>query len=122
MSTKAAEWFYVGGKNINELEILDGPSRDRIIDSFKYEFDDSASIAVDFRIGIKNPDTNTTFVVRSAGFRILSIAHESESGGQYLLTGYAGLWKNDARCFKSYRFEAHYNTFTRNGWMKFYDC
>ncbi len=63
-----------------QLDITDGPTADRLVDSLKYTFTDGCKIPVEFRVKISHRMTNTTTVA------ITGLSYESGKPGAFNFT------------------------------------
>lgn len=109
-------------------EIKKGPSKDALIDAFKYAYsktDERPPIPLDFKIAIGYTglpsDPKTAYIAaKIKNLRVTSIEHEDGSGESFNIAGYcdADLGVNQTR-YQHYRFTAYYNTKNRTGRMCF---
>ena len=111
--------------NTKELsfEVMDGPSKDRLIDAFKYAYDKEARVPVEFSVarGYTAPKDNPgcAYVVLDAkDFRILSLQHEDGSGHSFNIEGYCTA-NVDGRAKRFCWFKMYYETKNRKGVITF---
>lgn len=102
-----------------------GPSRDLLIDAFKYAYDDNVEVVLDFGIAAGytgNPNDDTTAFVKlpAKGFRLTHLSHEDGSGQSFNFSGYC-LAGSANEVLKPYTFGAYFNTKSRKGWITFDD-
>ena len=109
------------GKN---YDIVSGPSRDMLFDAFKYAYDKTAIVQVQFDIAIGYSNTNSGmgyYKMKSKDFKIVSIEHEDGSGYSFNLRGYCSadtrFRARDAVEYATYKFKAYYNAKTRKGYI-----
>jgi hypothetical protein len=111
------------------LDIMYGPNKDLLFDACKYARNLTVSIPANFSVALgytMPPDRMGSAYIpaRFKSLHIESIAHESQTGDVFCLTGlceadlYSRNWDNPQ--YKMYRFEAHYDTKSRKGTMQFF--
>ena len=88
--------------SLNRYNIISGPSADRLFDSLKYAYDSRAKVRVKFTIK-KTGDS----CAQKVSVVIGGISHEDNSGSSFNITGYLG----------NKRFEGHYNSNKRGGYL-----
>ncbi|MBQ6375721.1 hypothetical protein IJJ37_02225 [Candidatus Saccharibacteria bacterium] len=106
-----------------------GPSRDLLIDAFKYAYDDNVEVVLDFGIAAGytgNPNDDTTAFVKlpAKGFRLTHLSHEDGSGKSFNFSGYCLAAEHQGapfNPFKPFSFTAYFNTKSREGWITFDD-
>lgn len=122
-------------KKAISFEIEDGPSRDLIIDVFKYTYDNSR-ILVGFKFstghigGIKQAGgkRDEYYIARIGKFRITRLAHEDGSGYSFNMNGNCNaiiFSTNDGDSkpsVKYYSFTAWYNAKSRKGHIRFLEA
>ena len=105
------------------FKIMSGPSRDRLIDAFKYAYD-NATIPVDFIISLRQISENHFIEMCVDDFRIVGLQHEDGSGHSFNVSGYcsASFAEPKSEMHKPImyhcRFRAYYNAATRKGTIK----
>ncbi len=110
--------------------IEDGPSRDRLIDAFKYAYDKNANVDVHFivALGYSAPrdDPKCAYIPAYMGkTRITRLEHENGTGNSFNVYGHcrASLTRIDGFGSDSdastYRFVAYYNAANRKGTIRF---
>jgi len=118
----------------NEVEertfnIEGGPNKDRLTDAFKYAFDKSAGVKVDFAvaIGYTGPEGSpgrAYILMNIYDIKILGIEHESSSGESLNLYGncMADLDTISVKkaVYKRYKFKAYYDSQSRKGKITFF--
>lgn len=122
-------------KKAISFTIEDGPSRDLIIDAFKYTYDDSRiSVGFKFSIGhaggIKQAETKRDewHVAKIGKFRITRLSHEDGSGYSFNMSGNCnaiifGINDGESKPSpKPYGFTAWYNAKTRKGHIRFIEA
>lgn len=102
-------------------DIINGPGRDALFDAFKYAYDKTSVISVNFVVAISNIKTRSgeSFKIKTKGFKISSLEHEDGSGYSFNLQGYC---EADTRLgsqvhYEQYNFKAYYNAKTRKGFI-----
>ncbi len=111
-------------------QIEDGPSRDRLIDAFKYAYDKRGRIEIHFDVAIGytglREDPKTVYISADMDrLRILRLEHEDGSGRSFNIYGTcrANLTRLDGFATKmdmeTYRFVAYYNAANRKGTIRF---
>ena len=107
--------------------IVAGPSRDRLLDAFKYARDNTSNVPISF-VSVLRKITDTQVVqMHAEKFRISCIEHDDGSGNSFNLKGtcYASFVEPTLSSIKPktnpYKFVAYYNTATRKGVIKFDD-
>lgn len=107
------------------FKIVSGPSKDRLVDAFKYAYDDTTSIPVSFVISLRQISENHFVEMCVDDFRITSLQHEDGSGRSFNVSGYcsASFVEPQSELHKPImyhcRFKAYYNAATRKGTIKF---
>ena len=110
-------------------DIVGGPSKDTIFDACKYAYSKTAKVEVNFSVAISytapKGDPECAYIPMSiTDVRIVSIEHESGSGEHFNLGGYCKADLNNYggvyATYKTYRFEAFYNSKTRTGTIGFF--
>ncbi len=114
MSTKEKEIY----------NIIDGPSRDKLFDSFKYAYDKGAKVPITFSIceGTTAPSGHpgAAAVLKNVkDFVILAIRHEDGSGQSFVLSGHCKASVAGSG-MQNVKFNAYYNTQRRNGTIHFH--
>ncbi len=111
----------------HRYEIMNGPSKDRLFDACKYAYDDNARISLDFSVAIgytmpRNDPGCAYIAMAIRNLRITGVQHEDGSGESFILYGYCSAdpraFNPRSVCYRSYKFEAYYNTKTRKGSIK----
>ena len=102
---------------IKPLCIANGPSKDRLFDSMKYQYEDS-SIESNFRFSLDQDDKNA---IKVRNLKIVGIQHEDGSGYSFNLEGVcdADLENSSITVYSPYRFKAYYSARTRKGHIEF---
>ncbi len=112
-------------------EIKRGPSKDALIDAFKYAYAKSGEysnppLPLDFHVvvgytGLPTDPTTCYIKARIENLRVISIQYEDGSGESFNIAGYcdADLSVGQRQPLVCYRFEAWYNTKRRIGHMRF---
>lgn len=114
------------------FEIEDGPSRDLIIDVFKYTYDNSR-ISVGFKFsaghigGTKQAENKRDeyYIAKIGKFRITRLAHEDGSGYSFNMSGdcnaiiFGVSDGGDKPSIKPYGYTAWYNAKSRKGHIRF---
>lgn len=111
-------------KEITTFEITDGPSRDAIFDSMKYNYE--ARIPLEFKIvkGRYVPKGNSTpaaILLETRNIEIHTIQHEDGTGFKFNLEGYLdikigeGEGYTPSALYVPRTFKAFYNAKTRKG-------
>ena len=93
--------------------ITDGPNRDRLFDALKYAHDRSSKIDLGFAIAMDEDR-----LVKTSGFRVLSLEHEDGSGHSFNLKGdgYCSPLRVDEKAILLYcHWRAYYNARRREG-------
>lgn len=104
-------------KNVDVIILLikKGPSREKLIDAFKYSYDKGVAIPISFCVEADKSSGYGFATVELSEIKIITIGHEGEDGQLFNLKGYC-LWRtNESRPFIYCNFEAYYNTQTRQG-------
>ena len=109
-------------------DIVNGPSRESLVDAFKYAYDKQSRVNVAFHVAVGytgKPGDPTTGYVRMhiKDIRIARIEHEDGSGTSFNLDGYcyADLESvSSAATYKRYNFKAYYNAKSRKGYIEFF--
>ena len=94
-----------------ELKIEDGPSRDRIIDAFKYCYDKDVTVSLVFKA--KDCRSGRLHRYNFQG-HILSLKHEDNTGNTLSWTGWFRSVQDDRKIF---HYEAKYDAQKREGWI-----
>ena len=100
--------------------ISDGPSRDFLIDAFKYSYDGNTRLGSRFHL-----DPLTMAPMGHPGYtvtnlHITTISHEDDSGQSFIFTGWCYV-DLDGCGSKLHNFDAYYNAKSREGHMQFKD-
>lgn len=108
-----------------EFQIMNGPSADRLIDAFKYAYDETVKLPVLFVVALRLIDARSFVQMKVERFRITYIQHEDGSNHSFNVAGYcyaSSLEPVPGRDLPlvSYRFEAYYNSATRKGSIRFH--
>lgn len=69
---------------IIKLAIIDGPNADRLIDAFKYAYDDASNISIVF----KAKKSAELFVWTAFVSKIVGVTHKDGTGHSFEITGY----------------------------------
>lgn len=108
----------------NSFNIENGPNLDKLVDAFKYAYDDSTKVTISFMIRNKPlTDAKTTNDLASCEIdRICSIEHEDGSGQSFNIQGLVKRVSiGDPRStLTNLRFRAYYNTRSRKGYIELY--
>ena len=99
-----------------EFNIVNGPSRDTLIDAFKYAYSRDGIVSAKFEIALKPPANHLK--IRSKDFIITEIQHEDGSGHSFNIGGFCKADMNPLvgiKTYKNYSFTAYYNAKTRKG-------
>ncbi|MBR6505239.1 hypothetical protein IKT18_00110 [Candidatus Saccharibacteria bacterium] len=108
------------GKN---YEIVKGPNRDRLIDAFKYAYDEeNINLGFDVSIGnVTSPQGEVTdnLLAKIKKMVVQTISHEDGSGHSFNLKGYCYATITFGGREKVYNFDAYYNANTRKGTIRF---
>ena len=127
--------------NMHAFNIENGPSLDRLLDLFKYSYDEAAVIPAHFVIAesytcpLGDPGCAFT-ILETKDIHIRAISHESGNDYSYELSGWChvalgecksvtrienGVYVHSTwRELVSANFSAHYNTRTRKGTITFF--
>ena len=115
-------------------QILDGPSREALLDAFKYAFDNRIKIPIFFTIPVDDiPEDqleNGGFMFRGVMARnyVITAIEHSDDGNYYHLRGYCESddsiplmekMTSDTWDFEKVRFEADFSPQTRQGEIQF---
>ena len=109
------------------LDIIAGPSKDRLFDACKYSYDDETRVPVEFSIALaytkpkKDPGA-LCLMKKVTDLTISGIEHEDGTGDSLNLHGYceANLTPyDDVEGIKHYSFRAYYNAKRRTGFITF---
>lgn len=113
-------------------QIENGPSRDRLVDAFKYAYDKDARVDIHFDVALgytaPRDDPKSVYIPAYMGHtRIVALEHESGSGHSYNLRGYClanlvrmdGFATDESEGTQAYQFVAYYNTANRTGTIRF---
>ena len=110
-------------KRNNSFEIYSGPSKDRLIDAFKYAYDGNAYVTIDFgvAIGYTMPPGHpgrayVPMVIEN--ITITGIEHKDHVGC-FNIRGYCVATLDTLGNDDNYFFTAHYNAKTRSGTISF---
>lgn len=107
--------------------IVNGPNRDRLIDAFKYAYDDD-KVSVNFAVSISYNAVEEdgkrvcfpTHLAQIERMIINTIQHEDGSGESFNLSGRCtACLERYGGAKHYYKFEAYYNAKTRTGTIKF---
>lgn len=108
-----------------KFDIVNGPSRDQLIDAFKYAYSKQTQVPVKFRIVLiytePGDDPNRAHLIMLVDdFLIASLQHEDSSGYSFNVQGCC---KANLRIgmsqLESHKFNMHYNAKTRKGTIEF---
>lgn len=110
--------------NTKVYQVINGPSRDRLVEAFKYAYDEKTEVPVDFGVVFRQVSERSFVLLKTKDFRILSLQHEDGSGQSFNIEGYCQVSFLDPTKYAhlvlaSRRFKAYYNTATRKGTIKF---
>ena len=106
--------------------ITEGPSKDVLIDAFKYLYDESVQITLNF-IAIARydmtilSDPHAYISIRIEDIKLLGIEYEYHNKDSFILNGLCK--KADPTIeseLKPCKFRAHYNVQDRAGWISFF--
>ena len=106
--------------------ITEGPSKDVLIDAFKYLYNESVQITLNF-IAIARydmtilSDPHAYISIRIEDIKLLGIEYEYHNKDSFILNGLCK--KADPTIeseLKLCKFEAHYNVQDRAGWISFF--
>ncbi len=101
-------------------ESVKGPNRDRLIDAFKYAYDEeNINLGFDVSIGtVTSHQGEVPLLAKIKKMVVQTIGHEDGSGHSFILKGYvcASLFGEEE---KVYDFDAYYNASTRKGTIRF---
>ena len=112
--------------NKRMFDIVGGPSKSALFDACRYAFDRAVKFPVDFKVAfgytmpIGHEGAAVIYMVIEE-MKIASIEHEDGSGEKFNISGFckADLDHIHGKEMEPYKFEAFYNTRTRNGKMSF---
>ena len=113
--------------NTKVYQIVNGPSKDRLIDAFKYAYDKKSEIPLDFHVVLRQESERSFVLMKTEEFRILSLQHEDGSGVSFNIVGYVYMSTLNPASGRHLalietRFKAYYNAATRKGTIRFTDC
>ena len=109
-------------------DLADGPSRDTLLDAFKYAYSEEVEIPIKFTIVLgHDPEGRIIIPARTKKWRITKLQHEDGSGQSFNIEGYC---KANLRITRSeritvyltYRFKAYFNCRTRKGRIELTEC
>ncbi|MBR2543397.1 hypothetical protein IKF03_02275 [Candidatus Saccharibacteria bacterium] len=109
--------------NGRRYEIVNGPNKDSILDSFKYAFTKNVDIPLTFEIVIRylmppsHPSAGTYMPGEIRNAKIHSVAHEDGSGESFNLSGCCESDDEIQGIWEPFRFQAYYHTKTRKGYI-----
>lgn len=112
--------------SINKIfDIVDGPNRELLVDSFKYAYDENVRIPLRFSIVLsernESNDSHVYVPAKTKAWRITSLQHEDGSGQSFNIEGYCKAYLLPVYpsvgevAYLSYRFKAYYSTKNRRG-------
>ena len=115
---------------MNIYHIENGPSRESLIDAFKYAYDKKNTISIEFLVPVghavdpETAETNVYIAMPLSDITIVSLEHEDGSGHQFNIRGYckadlSGAFSSENAVLRSRKFLAYYNTRTRKGTISF---
>lgn len=127
MDTKMRDYSKEIGRS---FPIEDGPSRDRLIDAFKYAYDKGTIIGLDFKVALgytgNLTEENVAYILMPIkDFVILNLGHEDDSGATFDIKGSCladsrAIVRDQAE-YSLCRFSAYYNAKTRKGCIKLFE-
>ena len=105
-----------------EYAIINGPGRDALFDSMKYNYDDESRVVVEFDIikGYTMPKDNpasAAAMLDAKDVEIHTIQHEDGTGYNFNLEGYIDI-KDPQGYYVPRKFQAFYSARTRKGHIK----
>ena len=106
--------------DVKILLIKKGPSRDKLLDAFKYNFDKVVALPISFCVEADEASGYSFTTVELSEIKIISISHVGEDGHLLGLKGYCCWRVNEMSLYKYCNYEAIYNTQTRQGTITLY--
>ena len=105
-------------------EIINGPGAAKLIDAFKYAYDESARVNLQFAIPVGHtmPTGHPGDAYVCADIKnivLTAIQHEDGPGRSFNLYGLCDIKEPWGTEFEAYQFKAYYNARTRNGTIMF---
>lgn len=108
------------------FSIFNGPTRDELFDSMKYQYDENARVDITFMFGTSYPvnfDENQGYassLVKTKNIRIHSITHNDNSGHKFTITGLIDAKIIPVFDYELYSFTIVYSTKEHTGsvWLK----
>lgn len=98
------------------FDIVNGPSRETLIDAFKYAFDKTTKVKLKFSVALGyTPDHSLYFPMNIGEIKILGIEHEDGSGESFNIKGTCVANTAEHEPAKPRKFEACYSAKTRKG-------
>ena len=110
--------------NAESYEIMSGPNRDLLFDACKYLFSKNAEVKITFDVaaGYTMPKSSpgcAYIPMPITDIRIIGIKHEDNSGESFMLYGDCKADLGRRALYKTYHFEAWYDTKNRKGVITF---
>ena len=102
--------------------IVNGPNRDRLIDAFKYAYDEerlTPGFAIYVGKTVDMDGTERIITNKITDITISSLQHESGSGDTFNFDGWCSVALYFGGKEKKYTFSGYYNARTRKGVMNF---
>lgn len=107
------------------FDVVNGPSKDRLIDAFKYAYSKQTQISVKFSVVLsytapKDDPSCVRLIMLIDDFHIVSLQHENGSGHSFIVEGYcqASLHSGTTQ-LEPYDYNMYYNAKTRKGTIEF---
>ena len=97
--------------------IKKGPSRDKLLDAFKYAYDKGVALPIGLCVEVDKTDTSARDIktVEVGNLTINDIGHIDDSGQTFNLKGYCNCRFNEVGSFEFSEFESSYDARSRLG-------